>query len=145
MSPAALSLPTFVSLALAANVVLGQVTGTYPPVPLASKHFTYPSGIVCSFFLGASLESPTLKLNVYSRIKSTQTKVLFVVPKSDTTSAILRPKTKIRSAKLQFSMAWMVRAFFLLLAPLKFRPFSKTFASGLLASQGRPSVKSKAR
>lgn len=43
MSPAALS--TFVSLALAANVVLGQVTGTFPPVPLASKHFSYPSGI----------------------------------------------------------------------------------------------------
>jgi len=43
MSPAALSL---LSLALAANVVLGQVTGTYPATPLASKHFSYPSGIV---------------------------------------------------------------------------------------------------
>jgi len=43
MSPTALS--TFVSLALAANVALAQVTGTYPATPLASKHFSYPSGI----------------------------------------------------------------------------------------------------
>jgi hypothetical protein len=42
MSPAALSL---LSLVLAANMALGQVTGTYPAVPLASKHFSYPSGI----------------------------------------------------------------------------------------------------
>ncbi|KIM40804.1 hypothetical protein M413DRAFT_50517, partial [Hebeloma cylindrosporum] len=32
-------------LALAANLALAQVTGTYPAVPLASKHFSYPSGI----------------------------------------------------------------------------------------------------
>jgi hypothetical protein len=45
MSPVALSLQTFVSLALAANLALGQVTGTFPATPLASKHFSYPSGI----------------------------------------------------------------------------------------------------
>jgi len=45
MSPATLSLQTFVSLALAANMAFGQVTGTFPAVPLASKHFSYPSGI----------------------------------------------------------------------------------------------------
>jgi len=35
----------FVSLAVAASCAAAQVTGTFPPVPLASKHFTYPDGI----------------------------------------------------------------------------------------------------
>jgi len=55
MSPAALSL---VTLALgAARLINAQATGTFPPVPLASKHFTYPDLVslfsIHSYALGA--------------------------------------------------------------------------------------------
>lgn len=113
MSPAALSL---LSLALAANMALGQVTGTFPAVPLASKHFSYPSGIV-SFIPWRILTKASIYQSIYSHIKSTQTKVLFVVPRLDTTSAIPRPKTRVRCAKLQFSTPWMVCPFLLFLIP----------------------------
>ncbi|KAJ3507992.1 hypothetical protein NLJ89_g5995 [Agrocybe chaxingu] len=47
MSPVALS-KSLIALAFAlssASLATAQVTGTFPPVPLASKHFDYPSGI----------------------------------------------------------------------------------------------------
>lgn len=46
MSPSALSkLFTFAALSIA--VANAQVTGTFPPTPLASKTYAYPTGIVC--------------------------------------------------------------------------------------------------
>jgi len=41
MSPVALS--SFVVLAVSAALAAAQVTGTFPPVPLASKHYDYPN------------------------------------------------------------------------------------------------------
>jgi len=43
MSPVTLS--SFIALAVSATLASAQVTGTFPPVPLASKHFDYPNGI----------------------------------------------------------------------------------------------------
>lgn len=47
MSPVALS----ALLALYAVNAAAQATGTFPAVPLASKHFAYPGGIVSRPFL----------------------------------------------------------------------------------------------
>lgn len=47
MSPSTRTLLSGAALVLGATLAKAQVTGTYPPVPLASKGpYVYPSGIV---------------------------------------------------------------------------------------------------
>lgn len=52
MSPVAL----FNIISLAFAVTLATAQSTFPPTPLASKHFAYPTGIVCLNYRSFLLE-----------------------------------------------------------------------------------------
>lgn len=55
MSPSARSFARLLALVSALSVVSAQVTGTYPPTPLASLHYAYPTGIVSLLTFSSNL------------------------------------------------------------------------------------------
>jgi hypothetical protein len=50
MSPVALSSLLTIA-ALGVSLATAQITGTYPAVPLASKHYDSPAALVCISFV----------------------------------------------------------------------------------------------
>ena len=99
MSPIALSnIMSLITLVIAQS--------TFPPTPLASKHFAYPTGIVCLFIFFFHLPVKSYHISL---TKSTLTSVSFVVPNLVIISVIRPPKTKTRCVRLPSSMKLAVR------------------------------------
>ena len=100
MSPA---LSNIVPLSLAITLVIAQ--NTFPPTPLVSKHFAYPTGIV-RLLCWLSHKPYAYHLSLK---ESTLTWVSFVEPNSVIISVTRPPKIKTRCVKPPSLMEWTVR------------------------------------
>lgn len=103
MTAAALSVLLVVAPLLLHQYALVNAISTFPATPLASKHFAYPTGLVSKHL---SLQ-PHCDEQEISPTKPTLN-ISYEELKRGTTSAIQRPRIRIRFARRRSSMHPMV-------------------------------------